>query len=160
MRWSAERIAVMRRTLWLAAAGIVALGACTAASQERDVSSPFFDCPYINYFDSGCPELEREAPQAAPEERPEAEQPAAEGEREGEDEWAEENPERLAPLFPRESLGRDTPELYRVLLMQPTLENARRFVRWYARRMARIQEVQALIALAGSELLAGGAASE
>ena len=149
----------MRRTLWLAAAGIVALGACTAVSQERDVSSPFFDCPFINYFDSGCPELEREAPQAAPEERPEAEQPA-DGERDEENEWAEENPERLAPLFPRESLGRDTPELYRVLLMQPTLENAKRFVRWYARRMQRIQDVQALIALAGGEFLAGGTAEE
>ena len=45
----------------------------------------------------------------------------AEGEREEEGEWAEENPELLVPLFPRESLGHDTPELYRVLLMQPTL---------------------------------------
>ena len=66
----------------------------------------------------------------------------------------------MAPLFPRESLGRDTPELYRVLLMQPTLENARRFVRWYARRMERIQQVQELIALAGGEFLAGGTAAE
>ena len=160
MRWLAERSAVMRRTLWLAAAGIAALGVCPAVSQERDVSSPFFDCPFINYFDSGCPELERAAPESAPQERPEAEQPAAEDEREEENEWAEENPELLAPLFPRESLGRDTPELYRVLLMQPTLANARRFVRWYARRMERIRHVQALIALAGGEFLAGGASTE
>ena len=159
MRWLGDGSAGMTRTLWLVVA-VVAIGAYTAASQERDLSSPFFDCPYINYFDSGCPELEREAPRAAPQERPEAEQPTAEGEREEEGERAEENPELLVPLFPRESLGRDTPELYRVLLMQPTLENARRFVRWYSRRMQRIREVQQLIALAGGEFLAAGSAAE
>ena len=133
---------------------IMAVGMGTAAAQERDLSSPFFDCPFINYFDSGCPELERETPQAAPQERPEVEQPALEGEHEKENERTEENPELLLPLFPRESLGADTPELYRMLLMEPTLDNARRFVRWYARRMQRIQDVQGLIALAGGELLA------
>jgi len=147
---------MLTRVLLLAV--VFALGACTAVAQERDVSSPYFDCPYINYFDSGCPELEREAPQAAPKEPPEAEQPTAEGERDEDGGWAGENPELLAPLFPRESLGRDAPELYRVLLTQPTLENARRFVRWYGRRMARIAEVQKLIALAGGEFLAGRAA--
>ena len=141
-------------------AAIVALGACTAVSQEQDLSSPFFDCPFINYFDSGCPELEREAPQAVPQERSEAERPATDDEREEEGEWAKENPELLVPLFPRESLGRDTPELYRVLLMRPTLENARRFVRWYSRRMERIRQVQGLIALAGGEILSAGAAGE
>ena len=159
MQRLAERSARMIRKLWLGAA-IVALGACTAVSQERDLSSPFFDCPFINYFDSGCPELEREAPQAVPQERPEAERPATESEGDEESNWAEENPELLVPLFPRESLGRDTPELYRVLLMKPTLENARRFVRWYSRRMQRIQEVQELIALAGGEFLSAGAAGE
>ena len=133
-----------------------------SAAQERDLSSPYFDCPYINYFDNGCPELERGVPQAVPQERPEPEQPAAEDrqEEESEHELAEENPELLAPLFPRESLGRDTPELYRVLLMQPTLENARQFVRWYSRRMARIEQVQRLIALAGGEFLVEQAAGE
>ena len=149
----------MTRTAWLAV-GIVAVGVGAAVAQERDLSSPFFDCPFINYFDSGCPELEKESPQAAPRERPQAEQPAAEGEGEEEDEWADENPELLLPLFPRESLGADTPELYRLLLVKPTLENARRFVRWYARRMQRIQDVQGLIALAGGELLAGRTAKE
>ena len=159
MRWLAERNVGLARVLWFAAA-VVALGACSATSQERELSSPFFDCPFINYFDSGCPELEREAPQAVPQERPEAERPATDGEGEEEGEWAEENRELLVPLFPRESLGRDTPDLYRVLLMKPTLENARRFVRWYSRRMQRIQEVQNLIALAGGEFLASGAATE
>ena len=149
----------MTRTVWLAVA-IMAVGMGTAAAQERDLSSPFFDCPFINYFDSGCPELEKESPQAAPRERPQAEQPTAEAEGEEEAEWSDENPELLLPLFPRESLGADTPELYRLLLVKPTLENARRFVRWYARRMQRIQDVQGLIALAGGEFLVGRAAKE
>ena len=148
----------MAGTAWLAVA-LVAVGTCSAVAQERDLSSPFFDCPFINYFDSGCPELEKASPQAAPEARPEAERPAA-GEGEEETEWSDENPELLVPLFPRESMGADTPELYRLLLVKPTLENARRFVRWYARRMQRIQDVQALIASAGGEFLAGQAAVE
>ena len=149
----------MTRTAWLAVA-IMVVGMGMAAAQERDLSSPFFDCPFINYFDSGCPELEKESPQAAPREMPQDEQQAAEGEGEEENEWSEENPELLLPLFPKESLGADTPELYRLLLVKPSLENARRFVRWYARRMQRIQEVQELIALAGGEFLAGRAAKE
>ena len=157
MRWSAERGAAMARAVWLLVAAL-SLGVGVAAGQERDLSSPYFDCPYINYFDSGCPELEKESPPAKQQERPEAEKPAVEGQRDEDDHWAGENPELLAPLFPRESLGRDAPELYRVLLTEPTLENARRFVRWYSRRMERIAEVQKLIALAGGEFLAGGAA--
>ncbi|MDE0206814.1 MAG: hypothetical protein OXP66_12395 [Candidatus Tectomicrobia bacterium] len=146
----------MRTALWLVGA-VLALGVCSAVSQERNLPSPFFDCPFINYFDSGCPELEREAAQAAPQELPEAERSAAEVEGEHGNEWVEENPELLAPLFPRESLGRDAPELYRLLLINPTLDNARRFVRWYSRRMERIAEAQKLIAMAGGEFLAGGA---
>ena len=141
---------------------IVAVAAAIASSQERDLSSPYFDCPYINYFDSGCPELERpEAQNPAPQAAPEPEQPAvAEDQEQEEYEWSEETPELLVPLFPRESLSRDTPELYRVLLMRPTLENARQYVRWYSRRMERIRQVQGLIALAGGEFLLEKAASE
>ena len=94
----------MTRTAWLAVA-IMVVGMGTAAAQERDLSSPFFDCPFINYFDSGCPELEKESPQAAPRERPQAEQPASEAEGEEENEWSDENPELLLPLFPREKPG-------------------------------------------------------
>ena len=159
MRWPTDGNAGAARTLWFVLA-VVVLGAGTAVGQEREVSSPYFDCPFINYFDSGCPELENEAPQAAPQARPEEKQTEAAGEPEEGNEWAEDNPELLAPLFPRESLGRDTPELYRVLLMQPTLENARRFVRWYSRRMERIRQAQELIALAGGEFLAGERAVE
>ena len=55
-------------------------------------------------------------------------------------------------LFPKESLAPDAPPLLRLLLAAPTLDNARRYVRWYARRTARLQAVQVLIQLAGSEL--------
>lgn len=141
---------------------LVAVAAGIGGGQERDLSSPYFDCPYINYFDSGCPELEREQAVTQPPVSPEPEPPAVAEEQEDdyEYEWSEENPELLVPLFPRESLSRDTPELYRVLLIQPTLENARRFVRWYSRRMERIGQAQALIALAGGEFLLERATSE
>ena len=55
-------------------------------------------------------------------------------------------------MFPRESLAPDAPPLFRLLLAEPTLDNARRYVRWYARRTAKLQEVQALIRRAGTEL--------
>ena len=147
----------MRKAVWVSV-WIVLAASGAAGAQEREVSSPFFDCPFINYFDSGCPELEREEagaqPPAAAPEQPEA---AAEAGEDNEREKRRENPEALAPLFPRESLSRDTPEPYRLLLMRPTLENARRFVRWYERRMERVRQAQALIALAGGEILAGQA---
>ena len=60
-------------------------------------------------------------------------------------------PEELV-LFPRESLAPDAPPLFRILLADPTLENARRYVRWHARRTAQLQVVQALIQRAGKEL--------
>ena len=72
----------------------------------------------------------------------------------------EEAPEDLLPLFPRESVAPDTPPLYHLLLMKPTLENARRYVRWYARRMNRIREAQGLVDIAGREFLAERAAGE
>ena len=145
----------MERSLGLAIVMMVA-AAIGVGAQEREGSSPFFDCPYINYFDNDCPQLETEGGQsAAPEVQPEV----AEG-REGEEAWPEENLELLLRLFPKESLAPDTPPLYRLLLMRPTLENARRYVRWYSRRMDRIREVQGLITLAGGEFLAGRAAAE
>ena len=144
--------------LWTAAA-IVAL-AGVAGAQERDQASPYFDCPFINYFDNDCPQLEREEARAAPPTEDERKQPEMAEEQEREYEWPEEVPELLLPLFPKESLAPDTPALYRLLLMQPTLANARRYVRWYARRMSRIREAQALVDLAGRELLAERAAAE
>lgn len=150
----------MERSLGLAIA-VLAAAALSVGAQEREASSPFFDCPYINYFDNDCPQLEREDGQAAPPQaQPEPEQPEVVEGREGENEWPEENLELLLRLFPKESLAPDTPPLYRLLLTRPTLENARRYVRWYSRRMDRIREVQGLIALAGGEFLAERAAAE
>ena len=54
-------------------------------------------------------------------------------------------------LFPKESLAPDAPPLFRLLLAEPTLENARRYVRWYARRTVRLQAVQTLVQRAGRE---------
>ena len=143
---------------WTVAA--VALLASVAVAQERDPSSPYFECPYINYFDSGCPQAEQEQARMAPPAEQEQEQPETIEELESEYDWMEEAPEDLLPLFPRESVAPDTPPLYHLLLMKPTLENARRYVRWYARRMNRIREAQGLVDIAGREFLAERAAGE
>lgn len=149
----------MCKATWLVMVAVFVFG-ISAAAQERDASSPFFDCPYINYFDNDCPQMERDEPAAVPQAQPEPEQPEVVEGREGEYEWPQENPELLLPLFPKESLAPDTPPLYRLLLTTPTLKNARRYVRWYSRRMDRIKEVQGLIAVAGREFLAGRAGAE
>ena len=143
--------------IWAAAAGIVL--ASGAWAEERESSSPYFDCPYINYFDSDCPQLEREQTRSAPPAQDDAERPGMAGDQESEPEWPVEAPE-LLQLFPKESMAPDTPPLYRLLLMRPSLETARRYVRWHARRMGRIQEVQGLVDLAGREWLAERASGE
>ena len=144
---------------WIWSAAMVAVLAGAAGAQEREQPSPYFECPYINYFDGDCPQLEREEARRAPtEDEP---QPSATGDaEEGEHDWLQEVPEDLLPLFPKESLAPDSPALYRLLLMRPTLRNARRYVRWHARRMRRIQEAQDLIAAAGREFLAERAVAE
>ena len=136
---------------------LVALAAA-AAAQERESPSPYFDCPYVNYFDSDCPQLEVDKERAAVRSDDDAAEPAATDETEAEHDWLQEVPEHLLPLFPKESLAPDTPALYQLLLLRPTLGNARRYVRWYSRRMDRIKEAQELIAVAGREFLAGKAA--
>ncbi|MDE0204867.1 MAG: hypothetical protein OXP66_02390 [Candidatus Tectomicrobia bacterium] len=132
--------------------------AADAAAQERESPSPYFDCPYVNYFDSDCPQLERDKESAAAPSDDDAAEPAATDEPEAEHDWLQEVPEHLLPLFPKESLAPDTPALYQLLLLRPTLANARRYVRWHSRRMGRIREAQELIAVAGREFLAGKAA--
>ena len=131
-----------------------------AGAQEPDESSPYFDCPYINYFDSDCPQLKREVAPGQPLVDDEAERAEAEAEEEVDQDWLQEVPEHLLPLFPKQSLAPDTPDLYRLLLLRPTLANARRYVRWYSRRMGRIKEAQELIGKAGREFLADRAARE
>ena len=143
---------------WTVAA--VALLAGVAVAQERDPSSPYFECPYINYFDSGCPQADREEARVPQPGDQVQEQPETVEELENEYDWMEEAPQDLLPLFPRESLAPDTPPLYHLLLMKPTLENARRYVRWYARRMNRIREAQGLVDVAGREFLGERAAGE
>ena len=147
--------------------GALMIGAAVAASaQEAEAApSPYFDCPYINYFDNDCPQLrqlweeqERRRLEAEGRAGQEAVPMLEQAEPDGV-EVEEFDPEKRYLLFPKDSLAPDTPELYSILLAEPTLENARRYVRWYAARTVRLQAVQALIQLAGSELeaeLAGG----
>ena len=138
----------------------VALGLSVAAfgQEEERTSGGYFECPYVNYFDPDCPQLREPPPQ--PEQRqpddrkvpaaaPETQEPGAAAEADhGEPRDLDAD---VYPLFPRESLAPDAPPLLRLLLAEPTLANARRYVRWYARRTQRLQEVQALIELAGRE---------
>ena len=146
--------------MWYMALVSMLVGAQLAAAQDDERSSPYFECPYINYFDSGCPQMEQQQRRMQPQAEDESEQPEMEGEAEGDYEWPEDSPELLLPLFPKESLAPDTPTLYRMLLINPTIETARRYVRWYERRMSRIREAQALVDVAGRELLAERAARE
>ena len=148
----------MRKT-WIALGVLAALAGWAGAQQEEvGVVSPYFDCPYVNYFDSDCPQLSRRDAQApvAGARAPEEEEQAARPDEPGAAAEAEEGQPRGLPdemiLFPRESLAPDAPPLFQVLLAQPTLENARRYVRWHARRTAQLQVVQALIQRAGREL--------
>ena len=149
----------MIRCRWVVLAA-VAFG-CTSAvfGQPSDDggASPYFDCPYVNYFDTDCPQLREQRPraqerQAAPEPQPAAGRPDDQGSGEDrEDTRQGALPDELI-LFPRESLAPDAPPLFRLLLANPTPANARRYVRWHARRTARLQVVQALIQAAGKEL--------
>jgi len=137
--------------------GFVAAVSGQLADDRR--ASPYFDCPYVNYFDTDCPQLNKQQPRSPARERqarPEPQPGPGRSDRPGSEAGEEETREGVLPdeliLFPRESLAPDAPPLFRILLASPTLENARRYVRWYARRTAQLQVVQALIQRAGKEL--------
>lgn len=148
------------RTVGISSVAVLSMVVAVTSAQEMEQASPYFECPYVNYFDEGCPQLEREIAPAAPLVDEEEERAAAEGEDEVEHDWLQEVPEHLLPLFPKQSLAPDTPDLYRLLLLRPTLANARRYVRWHSRRMGRIKEAQELIAAAGREFLGERASRE
>lgn len=140
--------------------GLLALVAGASGQDTDDGSeSPYFDCPYVDYFDTDCPQLHKQEPRApvAGHRTPTEEGPAVT--RPGETDETEKGKEtrrRVLPeeliLFPRESLAPDAPPLFHILLANPTIENARRYVRWHARRTAQLQVVQALIRQAGKEM--------
>jgi len=149
----------LQTTLFGAAVVLVAM-ASAQAQESQAAPSPYFDCPYVNYFDKDCPQL-RELWKEQQQRRLLQEGGSSAGDR-GENRQAEQpehddNPHDPSAgetyiVFPRESLAPDAPPLFRLLLAEPTIDNARRYVRWYARRTARMQAVQALIQLAGNEL--------
>ena len=147
---------------------LVVLGVLTgitaaANAQEAEAApSPYFDCPYINYFDSDCPQLrqlweERELRRREQQEVGRTLPDAGGGGDVDEDEPGGMQPEDLGAkerylLFPKEGVAPDTPELFLLLLAEPTLDNARRYVRWYMERTLRLEAVQELIQVAGREL--------
>ena len=149
----------------LLSAAVVLLTLASAHGQNPEAApSPYFDCPYVNYFDSDCPQLrklweeqerrrlqQQEAPSAVPPAQRSGATTPPQGD-EDESPTRELDADETYLLFPKESLAPDAPPLFRLLLAEPTIENARRYVRWYARRTARLQAVQTLIRLAGSEL--------
>lgn len=141
------------------AAMVVAGGPAVAQEPDRPAASPYFDCPYVNYFDSDCPQLQEDEVRRRP--RSDGDDAERRGERRTDERREDEDGEAgdglsggAAILFPRESMAPDTPALYRALLENPTLENARRYVLWHARRTARVALGQALIKQAGGELAA------
>jgi len=149
----------MSRYTWivLTAALVGSVSAVSGQPADDGRASPYFDCPYVNYFDTDCPQLREQRPavegqQAAPERQPASGRPDEQAN--GDDQ--EDTRQGVLPdeliLFPRESLAPDAPPLFRLLLAHPTAANARRYVRWHARRTARLQVVQALIQAAGKEL--------
>jgi len=80
------------------------------------------DCPEVQFFGPACVSTPPPTPTPPPAPRP-------------------------APLFSPETLAPDTPPLLLKVLEEPTLENARAFLDWQQRRMARVQEVQQLLRL-------------
>jgi len=155
---------MVRLQMALLSAAIVLLMLASAQAQESQAApSPYFDCPYVNYFDRDCPQLRKLWEEQRRRRLQRQDDPAAvprgrdAGRQTKQPQQDDDSPHRLDAeetylLFPKESLAPDTPPLLRVLLAAPTLDNARRYVRWYARRTARLQAVQALIELSGSEL--------
>ena len=153
--------------VWLPVLVLVGWSSLGMAQQlDQSITSPYFDCPYVNYFDSDCPQLRederRGRERGRVRDRGEELDPGAEEEREGRGDGEGEDrllPEEVGVLFPRESMAPDTPSLFRLLLENPTLENARRYVAWHARRTARVSLAQALIKQAGEEMRRGVAAA-
>ena len=149
----------MNRRKWVVWVAVLFGWVSAVSGQPTDEggASPYFDCPYVNFFDTDCPQLAELGP--SPQEQqatPESEPGAGWSDEQDSGENQENTGQGVLPdeliLFPRESLAPDAPPLFRLLLANPTLANARRYVRWHARRSAQLQVVQALIQRAGKEL--------
>ena len=149
----------MCRCKWVVAAAVLFGWVSAVSGQPADDggASPYFDCPYVNFFDTDCPQLdELRPPPQEPQVTPESQRGPGWSDEQDSRENQENTGQGVLPdeliLFPRESLAPDAPPLFRLLLANPTLANARRYVRWHARRSAQLQIVQALIQRAGKEL--------
>ena len=150
----------------LLSAAVVLVALASAQGQNRDAApSPYFDCPYVYYFDGDCPQLRKlwaeQERRLEEQDKPAGLRDGQDGDRGSEQSGQEDDgtdslgtDERFL-LFPKESLAPDAPPLFRLLLAEPTIENARLYVRWYARRTDRLRAVQALIQRAGREFETG-----
>ena len=98
----------------------VLCGWLTAPAWGQNVH--LLDCTEVQFFGPACVPASPPAPPAPPAPPP-------------------------APLFSPETMAPDTPPLLLRLLEEPSIENARAFLDWQQRRMARIQEVQRLLHL-------------
>lgn len=111
----------------------IALTSLLAAEASRaETAIRYLECPVVQYFVEGC------APVSALPELPPPPVPSPHGTNE-------------YPLFPPETLARDTPPLMRELLHNPTPENARRYLAWQRERQERIEAVQRLIKAVSEE---------
>ena len=141
---------------------LMGITAAANAQEAEAVRSPYFECPYINYFDDECPQLRHFREEREPRRRQQREAGGRAPDAGGRRDLDEEEKDGMQPedieaekqylLFPKEGVAPDTPELFLLLLAEPTLENAKRYVRWYAKRTLRLQAVQELIQVAGREL--------
>ena len=157
---------MLRLHVGLLSAAMILVALASAHGQNRDSApSPYFDCPYVNYFDGDCPQLrklwQKQERRLEQQDNPAGVRDGQDGDRRSEQSGQEndgtdsfDTGERYL-LFPKESLAPDAPPLFRLLLAEPTIENARLYVRWYARRTDRLRAVQALIQRAGREFETG-----
>lgn len=104
----------------------IAVSALAATLAQAEPPISYLECPVVQYFTEGCPMP------VAPPERPSPVAPPPQAPIE-------------YPLFPPETLARDTPPLMVELLHNPTPENARRYLAWQRERQERIDAVQRLI---------------
>jgi hypothetical protein len=109
----------------------------------------FFDCAVVQFFGEACTSTTDDTP-ASPISGPEAAVstptlPPTESLPSLSNAAPADASVPQASLFTQETVSPDTPPLLLRLLQAPTEANARAFLAWYQARLARIQQVQALI---------------
>jgi hypothetical protein len=138
----------------------VVVGLATAVAEPLQPPTArlrFFACATVRFFGAGCPPDADTAPASS---TPPASASVVAPSASAQTPMASEHPASDAapgdttmppePLFPPETVSSDTPPLLLRLLQDPTVANARAFLAWYQARLARIQQVQALLRALGT----------